>query len=447
MVGRRESLVSEAALLVALFVLGCGAEAGGASDSDESKQVRTIDGTATAARLEVAQWGSDLAGCVATLITPQYAVTAAHCNYGLPATVRNSTFQGIAVQDVWIFGAGPEVESDPGNFNQDVMLMKLASPTTGFTPARISTRWAKVGETVTLVGYGPTNPGCSTGGGTKNYRTFSLDTTNHVCPGDSGGPMFLGRLAANGDLVAVTSSPNAPKESYGDVVMFREDIASVMRFWDEGYEVGIDRRGGDLAGMPVASPSAVDCKTKCRANTSCIAFTWVNSGWCYQKRVLAPWSVNANCTSGLVQQATEKLEANTDRMGGDFRTLGATVSACRTACAKDARCKAFTQYNGTCYLKAYVPAATILSGATSGVRVPPSYSQVRSGTSIAEIDLDSQLPHACAAKCASNANCASYGWRRPLIALKAHCSLFSNNPAPSGGRMEYATQDNSRAFY
>lgn len=168
------------------------------------------------------------------------------------------------------------MESNPGNFNQDVMLMHLAATPTGMSPAQISTRWANIGEQVTLLGFGPSNASCTAGPG-KNYLTFNLDSTNHVCVGDSGGPMFLGNLTANGALVAVTSSANTPKQSYGDVVMFREDIATAMRLWDGDLELGLDRPGGDLPGMPVASPNALDCRTKCQGNSGCVAFTWVTS--------------------------------------------------------------------------------------------------------------------------------------------------------------------------
>lgn len=160
-----------------------------------------------------------------------------------------------------------------------------------------------------------------------------------------------------------------------------------------------------------------------------------------------PWFPNSNCTSGAVQQATERLESNIDRNGGDFYSFATTATGCRNACARDGRCRAFTHYNGMCYLKSYVPDATALTGATSGVRAPPLYQQERTAAAIGEVHLVSQLPYDCAAWCASTSGCLSYNWRRALIGLKAHCTLLGSNPTPTPSRMEFATQDAARSFY
>lgn len=70
----------------------------------------------------------------------------------------------------------------------------------------------------------------------------------------------------------------------------------------------------------------------------------------------------------LPVQPAVALETDTDRPGTDLAS-GPQPSAneCAAACQRDGRCRAFTYYQGNCWLKDSVPAAAPLPGATSGV--------------------------------------------------------------------------------
>jgi hypothetical protein len=63
------------------------------------------------------------------------------------------------------------------------------------------------------------------------------------------------------------------------------------------------------------------------------------------------------------------IEPDTDRAGADFFSTSAkNVDECIALCQKEKGCRAFTHYQGNCWLKNGVPAARPLPGATSGVR-------------------------------------------------------------------------------
>jgi len=65
---------------------------------------------------------------------------------------------------------------------------------------------------------------------------------------------------------------------------------------------------------------------------------------------------------------TVTLEPDTDRPGADLISgPQPSVNECVAACQRDERCRAFTYYQGNCWLKDSVPPATPLPGATSGV--------------------------------------------------------------------------------
>jgi hypothetical protein len=400
-------------------------------------------GTPTAARPEVEYYGTGVGGCTATLIAPKFGLAAGHCTLGYPVPIRGGQFQGQDVVDVFVFGAGPEVAALVGAFNMDVSVFRLASPVTTVTPAVVGTVIPTSGNTVTQIGFGCDSDGV--GGGTKQYRQFTFPLAGVTCSGDSGGPLFQGTLASNGWIVGVSSAAGA--YDYGNVPMVREDIAAVMRYYESDFEPGVNRVGWDIGGY-VTKTTKEACKTECVNTASCRAFTWIaGSNQCWLKSTLARWegTANTNYWSGVVHKTT--AESNTDRAGSDFYSYSATAAACRTQCEKDSRCKAYTQYNGTCYLKSSSGNPVYLSGATSAVRKgPDSLYARRNGTVIQTVEVDYPQPEECSARCANNASCQSWNYRRPMVGLKAQCELMSNAPTPVADSLN-STGTRQAAFY
>lgn len=326
----------------------------------------------------------------------------------------------------------PPFAPSPAAFNHDVALLQLASAS-GDVPAQIASRYPSQGESVSIVGYGSSALDCSTPAGTKNFRDVAYsNTVNYVCGGDSGGPLLLGAFASNGTVAGVVSS-GAP--AFGNAVMFREDVAAVMRAWDGGFENGVNRPGFDLAGMPLAAGSAAACSSLCDANAACVSFTWTTSNQCWLKSTMPAWAAAANCTSGVrtsrASAGVATWETNTNRDGGAFFQYSTTHADCRAQCLKDGRCKAYTFAGGTCYLKSYVPPPSQAAGVWSGVRKIATLDQARAGTLVGFQELSYPVIEDCAAACRQNASCRSYTYRRPEVGTKAACWMYSNVPAPA----------------
>jgi len=133
------------------------------------------------------------------------------------------------------------------------------------------------------------------------------------------------------------------------------------------------------------------------------------------------------------------FERDTDRPGSDFySTQAATADQCAALCRGNTRCRAFTHYQGNCYLKEGVPAARPLPGATSGV-VPSSQqpTAVQAAPPAITIERDTDRPgsdffntaqpsvDACAALCQREARC------RVFTYYQGNCWLKDSVSAPS----------------
>lgn len=148
------------------------------------------NGTVTSERPEVGSIG----GCTATLIAADLAITAAHCVGYRTASQRGRymTFRLDAA------GGAHRVTVDRYRSfsNQlgagDVALLGLAEavPERVAQPAPIASRNPANGTSVTVFGYGCTAIGQGSDG-RKRKATFRFGQASaHLCPGDSGGPVF-----------------------------------------------------------------------------------------------------------------------------------------------------------------------------------------------------------------------------------------------------------------
>lgn len=162
----------------------------------------------------------------------------------------------------------------------------------------------------------------------------------------------------------------------------------------------------------------------------------------------------AGCAAS--QPAPLDIEPETNRVGGDFRTIDLEqydAQACRAECDGDPRCLSFTlvrpgvQTKGArCWLKGNVPVPTPDACCVSGVKrgpvpklTPVGFSVEletnRTGDDLRGFDLHTSDAGHCSAACAAEPKCLAYTWVKPgMQGEKSRCWLKSRvpDPIPSG---------------
>ena len=160
-------------------------------DGDEEPVAKIVNGTLDNGHPCVGMLTTGSSLCSATLIGKRTVITAQHCvgSGGLSFSVGGNRYPSSRA----IPYPGWRMESD-------IALVILSQEPTGVSPCPINIDQVRVGQTVTLVGFGVTGE-LSGGAGTKRMgqsRISSVDGTTfsipgggaNVCNGDSGGPSF-----------------------------------------------------------------------------------------------------------------------------------------------------------------------------------------------------------------------------------------------------------------
>lgn len=412
-----------------------------AQSSDE-----IIGGTQTTARPEVASIG----GCTATLISRQYFITASHCigyqarstggtltvTLNPPPAPPASPTQSFTIDAIYGFNGDPiGAAANNGLGRYDIAIGRLASsiPTSVALPGLIADREPIAGETVTAFGYGcnqkqPTQ----SGGGVKRFRTFTWPPTDVICPGDSGGPIFAGNLAANGPILAINSgffSASGTQDILALPGNLKSRVEALLRSLDEGtqepLESNIDRPGGDLPGMPLSAGSASSCRNLCSGRPDCKSFTFVGSN-CWLKGSIPTAFTSSGVTSGVMLRG---LELGLDRGGADITSFTATnAAACRDQCSQRSDCQSFSYVtsSSTCFVKGIVPSAGPNSVVTSGMSLSQAQYDLP-GSDLSGMPLAGHTADSCEAACARRSDCRAY----TFTATNGNCWLKSAAPAPA----------------
>ena len=174
-------------------------------------------------------------GCSASLIAPQWIITAGHCFHDVnrvpvSGPVPYDTVATIGrTDDADTNGHVIRVIEDYQAPAGDISLAKLAEPVRDVRPIRVGRTAPEAGDILRVTGYGSTtsvNPAPVTWLRTGKMEVVALsDTVTQVqgnspqadttpCPYDSGGPFFVERGKRPPVLVAVVSNgPSCPHDS------------------------------------------------------------------------------------------------------------------------------------------------------------------------------------------------------------------------------------------
>lgn len=221
-----------------------------------------IAGTATRSRPEIGRLYFDGGLCTATLIAPQVVLTARHCvgyttcldnTCAAPyagrfviedAQGRTTSFNVTAFESYDRRGAleqgafNTEIDYlDTGRadfwFSDDVAIARLDRPVpaTLASPVALAPGELPRGEALTVWGYGCTARGSSSDE-RKRYRDFAAgQRSNNLCPGDSGGPVTLGRGGAVRFVNSAYLLSRDALDIFGDVNYFRALITNRLQRW------------------------------------------------------------------------------------------------------------------------------------------------------------------------------------------------------------------------
>ena len=154
-------------------------------------------------------------------------------------------------------------------------------------------------------------------------------------------------------------------------------------------QANFDRPGSDYSRTLVPSGDPAECALLCERDRRCRAWSFNyptvsdEAAVCWLKSAV-PQRVESNCCvsgvrgAGVVEPRTVTLEVETDRLGGDYRSIEVATdpkgATCRAACEADNKCKAWTYarpgYIGKsarCFLKDHVKPPRRKPGFISGV--------------------------------------------------------------------------------
>ncbi len=239
------------AILGAIWLAGCGApdeEAVGPTDSDGRYEAveKIRSGELTDERPEVGTIG----GCTATLVAQDVAITASHCvgyrsrngpgNYYTLRLTNGGDTRNYTVDRYRSFSR------DLGA--NDIALLGLADlvPLDFAQPAPLAQETPADGTSLTVFGFGCTRLGAGSDGRKRQATYEQGDTAYHLCPGDSGGPVFNDETGAVARINSGYRLDRGRSDIYGLVPGLYDDLYAQVLDWTQGE---IPEEGDPLGGL------------------------------------------------------------------------------------------------------------------------------------------------------------------------------------------------------
>ncbi len=229
-------------------------------------------------------------------------------------------------------------------------------------------------------------------------------------------------------------------------------------------EWNIDRPGSDYKNFNLPQPNAALCRNACTKEAKCKSWTYVKPNTtqgpnprCWLKHAVPKPRKNNCCVSGVKKKRVPATfvgaELNIDRPGFDYKNFNLpkrNAALCRNACAKEAKCKAWTYVkpnttqgpNPRCWLKHTVPKPRKNNCCVSGVKrvavTPPpakmgnlEWNIDRRGADFRNFNLAKANPNLCRNACARDGRCKAWTYVKPntVQGPKPRCWLKNRIPA------------------
>jgi len=229
---RYPSLSAASILVVALTACADGPETTGAPSLDAFEE-KVVRGELTRDRPEV---GAISVGCTATLVAPEIGLSAAHCfSYGSqeqPGRYGTFTLETAGgTERRFTIERYVSFSRDLGAADLALFRLTEAVPADVARPAPLALQQPAAGTTLTVFGYGCTQRDTGTDW-RKRKASFPMGTnTNHLCPGDSGGPVFD---TSTGAVLRVNSGyylDGFGTDIFGDVARYNATLAAKVAEW------------------------------------------------------------------------------------------------------------------------------------------------------------------------------------------------------------------------
>ena len=215
--------------LMMLFVLNHVACADPFVDGEHAASEKLLNGALSSERPEVGRFKVRFNGqtttCTGTLIRPNVVLTAAHC----VSYLSRADYFGSIVFDAGEYAVRGALSFDQTTGAKDIALLELAEavPSSLIQSASIHRGVPNDGEYAEVYGYGCNNRSTLGGDYLFQKQTISFivgEASSNLCPGDSGGPVFV-----NGQVAYLNSAYyiNSGNDLYAEVGLYHETINRV----------------------------------------------------------------------------------------------------------------------------------------------------------------------------------------------------------------------------
>ena len=321
--------------------------------------------------------------CTGTLIAPTWVMTAAHCvtpalaGFSSQAAMTAGTSVHIDATNAFggtIIKAANTIPNPSFNINalgnNDIGLVELVTPVTDrkFAHLNRSASDAPFGITVTMVGYGETNPSNNGSAGTLHTLTSKVSVTcanyglNNAdlicydqgngtgkCEGDSGGPSFA-MIGGNLTQVGITSFGDQTCAQFGADTRVDEQIA----FADAHVGATLKCAYDGVCNTTCAGTDQ-DCPT-CSGDGDCAANEFCNSDSACEPKPLTTGGLGETCAT-----SADCFSGDCAGSAGDMKCVVSCSTTGANTCPTNFDCLPTTGGAGACW-----PGANAAAGGGTG---------------------------------------------------------------------------------